>query len=172
MKNIYVLSFAVFGLLITSCIRKGCVDPLADNYDKKAKKERNKECKYSGEETPPCGVNIEFCMEFNGVNKSGNVLIEYPTTDNTRITFIDSSGVYEDLIFVFVGDTTKYSFSTGGEYGTFDGSYFKDGETLKYVESGQLEITADSQTKGISGNFNFNLQGGIEIKNGFLFRAK
>lgn len=180
MKNLYaLLTIVALTFVVSSCNKKGCSDPTADNYVKKVKKARDNQCKYNGEGI--CGENIRFCFSINGNKRASSNVAFYDGSAGQSVKRLiwtngqsESSSTYEDIVIEIFGNTesTSYTLSNTGSNKTFKASYVYGQNAPVDATSGKLEIKKDNTSDGLIATFNFTTANGVEIKNGNIYKLK
>jgi hypothetical protein len=176
MKNYKFLFAPIFiGLLFVSCNKKGCSDPTADNYVKNVKKAQDRKCQYNGEGI--CGEGISFCMEINGVKKTGTASVSQANSSTTRIIWESgndqNSPSYEDLWIEFpTGTEDKLEIGPIGGNKKFQASYSSFSTNIIEATSGSLLIKKNNSSDGIIATFSLTLSNGIQLKEGNIYKAK
>jgi hypothetical protein len=176
MKNFKFISATFFVLLLfSSCNKKGCSDPAADNYVKNVKKAQDRKCQYNGEGI--CGEGISFCMEINGVKKTGSVSVFKINSTTTQLIWANgtnqNSPGYEDLYIEFpTGTQDKLDIGMPGDSKKFQASYYTFASGIVAANSGSMLIKKNNSTDGIIATFNLTLTNGLQIKEGNIYKAK
>lgn len=172
-KHAYI--FLLLSLLVAiSCQRRGCTDPLANNYEKSAVKADDDECEYGEIIEPPCGDDIEFCADYGADKLLGAVNLSEPFSGATQFTWKDSTGNETrqfDLI-IYGNDPGTYTFNTNQEDGTFDAFFANTISGQESAISGSMEIVDFSLTNGVTAEFFVTMSDSTKVTNGNLFRAK
>ncbi len=181
MKKIFtLLSLAVFAIGVSSCNKKGCSDPTADNYVENVKKARDKKCEYNGEGI--CGVGIQFCFEVDGVKKtSGSAKFFNGTAGSSKKYIIwtngnpQTSSNYEDIIIHIFGnqESSSYTLSNSENNKTFKAEYYRGSiGAASPAISGSLTIKKDNTNDGLIATFRFSTQNGYDITDGNIYKLK
>ena len=174
MKKSYSQFALLFIMLISfSCSRNGCTDPTANNYDKKAKKD-NGTCEYDSQSsTAPCGDGIDFCMEVDGISKSGPAKLNVFNGSEYSVTwFSQDSSEYCNLYVIDGTSAGDYAITANGGQGTY--ATFGYHKTSGYVkgDTGLVTVTQFDTIAGFSGSFNVDLEDGSTIANGHFTEVK
>jgi|TARA_R110000737_G_scaffold353511_1_gene406511 hypothetical protein len=161
--------------LLVSCNKKGCSDPTADNYVKKVKKAQDRKCQYNGEGI--CGEGISFCMEINGIKKTGTATVSQPTAAITRLIWESGPDAnapsYSDLWIEFpTGTQDKLEIGAVGNSKNFQASYSSLTTGIIEATSGSMLIKKNNVTDGIIATFSLTLSNGTQIKEGNIYKAK
>ena len=174
MKFLSVLSLLIIVSFATSCKRRGCTDPLANNYEKYAVKADDDQCKYGDPNEAPCGEGIEFCTSYGNDGLSGEMVISEPSEGATRLSWTDSTDAENRLfeITLFGNDPGTYEWSQFQSDGTFQAYYFSDITGAADAVSGEIEVTSFTLVNGISGNFQMVMSDSTEVTEGNLFKVK
>ncbi len=182
MKRYFTL-FALLSISIafSSCNKKGCSDPTADNYSENVKKARDNRCEYNGEGI--CGVNVKFCVDIDGVTHTGGSAQfqsgTKPGDSYKRILWTNGipfgNAGYEDIIIDIYGnqESSSYSLSNSEANKTFKAEYYSGAFSNAFAAtSGKLTIKRDNSSDGLIATFEFTTVNGIELDNGNVYKLK
>ncbi len=158
-------------VIIASCNRKGCADPLADNYDPSVKKAQNKMCTYNEPTISPCGNQVQFCAKKDTLELQGPMQLE-SFAGSVVLTWEKSGADFHKLdLEIFGVEEGNFITSNSNTPNTFTASYVNSSGATQQV-SGQMKIAKYNETSGITGSFSVKFDDGSEITEGFLYRVK
>lgn len=171
----FLLASVLITILFVSCNKKGCSDPTADNYVKKVKKAQDRKCQYNGEGI--CGEGISFCMNINGVQKTGYAVVSQPNSTTTQVVWANginpSSPDYMDLYIQFPkGTQDKLEIGAAGNSSKFQADFSSTSTGVLDATSGSLFIKKNNASDGIIATFSLTLSNGTQIKEGNIYKAK
>ena len=150
MKNYKKTTIVFMGLLLSftmnSC-KKGCTDPLANNYDAEVKKDDGS-CTYDPPAETEANVTIDFVTKFNGVDVSSS---EYD-----QLNYTNANGEVMSITKLQFSISDIRFYLASGDSVFVDGYHFVDLEDLTTLSYALPQtVTKDSYT-GIAFNFGFS----------------
>ncbi|MBU2018398.1 MAG: hypothetical protein KJ941_02020 [Bacteroidetes bacterium] len=170
MKYQYLI-LIILSVTLQSCNRKGCSNPLADNYDPKVNKARDKDCTFGAATVSPCGNQIEFCANYDSLSLSGQMSSE-EFSQSLVLTWENSGADFRKLdLEIFGIKEGNFSASNSGNKNTFTATYIDNNGVLNQT-TGSLKITKYNSNDGVSGIFSVKFNDGSEIKEGHLYRVQ
>lgn len=167
-----VLLLSILGLFLwTSCTKKGCSDPLADNYDSNVKKAKNSECEYNIPRNSPCGNQVEFCAQIDTLQLSGGIsLTEF---DNSiLLSWKSDTGSIQQLdVEIFGVKEGNFTANGSGEAKSFQVTYVTQSGTA-YESEGSMKVSGYNDNVGLNAFFEVDLTDGRQLRNGYFYRVK
>jgi hypothetical protein len=178
-NKILFISLILAGFILISCTRKGCADPLANNYDKNIVKLDTSKCLYGDEaieDEPPCGTDIEFCADYGSENIFGNISVTEPQEGKLLLKWdsdLDEDTIYSTLeITIYGAEKGEFTLASSQDSGSFEAFYYNDTIGIVNATSGQLNISTYSVANGITGTFEMKLENEVDLKKGNLYQVK
>ena len=170
MKNSTLLLGALCFLLL-ACNKKGCADPLADNYDSKVVKARNKDCVYNTPTVSPCGNQKEFCAKLDTLSINGQMTAE-SFSDHVVLTWESTGTDYRKLdLTIYEPKEGNFAATNTNQKNTFTATYVDVNGPREQV-SGSLKISHYDSAKRITGTLSIKFDDDSELKNGYLYRVE
>ena len=166
-----LIPFVFFILLLCSCNRKGCSNPLADNYDENVKKARDKDCTFGSATLSPCGNQVTFCAKLDTLSLSG-LMVKETFQNSVLLTYEVSSPTYRKLeLEIFDPKEGNFTASNTNGKNTFKASYVDDNGVRNH-STGSLKISKFNTIDGLSGVVDIKFDDGSELSSGYIYKVQ
>jgi hypothetical protein len=155
-KATFILAALTFALSFNSCNRKGCIDPLASNYNEKSKKDDGK-CTYDTQT-----INFNFTQNFNGV--------AITQSEFNQLAYTNANGEVLSLTKLQYSISDIRFYLDNGDSILVDGSYhfvdLEDAATLTYTLPAISDYISETQDykasfTGIGFNYGFDAEDNV-----------